>query len=145
MCKLLLFHTEMSSAKFLWGNVLLGGELQMDVKNSNLRIYDSAIYMKYGNMPLILNFTATLTNLVFIKLLSILPFEIFQAQQGDNKIPSQICFYSPSRSYLAVNITREEGLEHILSGLAESCSQSGLNRGALRSYLRTCVPHDHER
>ena len=37
---------------FFLGNVLLGGELQIDVKNSNLEIFESALYMKSGNMPL---------------------------------------------------------------------------------------------
>ena len=31
--KLILFHTEMIAAYFLWGNVLLKGELQIDAQN----------------------------------------------------------------------------------------------------------------
>ena len=36
----------MISAKFLWGNVLLGGKLQIGAKNSNFEIFESALYMK---------------------------------------------------------------------------------------------------
>ena len=42
----------MISAKFLWGNVPLGGKLQIDVKNSNFQIFESTLYMKSVNMPL---------------------------------------------------------------------------------------------
>ena len=35
----LLFHEEMISAYFLWGNALLGGKQQIDAKKSNLREY----------------------------------------------------------------------------------------------------------
>ena len=54
MQKLLLFHTEKISAQFLWGNVLLGGELQTDTKKkkSNFAIFESPLYMKFGSMPL---------------------------------------------------------------------------------------------
>ena len=34
----------MISAKFLWGNVLLGGKLQIGAKNSNFEIFESALY-----------------------------------------------------------------------------------------------------
>ena len=52
MLKLALFHKEMISAKFLWGNVLLGGKLQICAKNSNFEIFVSALYMKSVSMPL---------------------------------------------------------------------------------------------
>ena len=52
MWKLLLFHTEMISAYFLWGNVLLGGDLQIDAKNTNFEISERALYMKSRSMPL---------------------------------------------------------------------------------------------
>ena len=55
MWKLLLFHTEMISAKFLLGNVLLGGELQIDKKNSNFEIVESVLYIKSGSMPVSLD------------------------------------------------------------------------------------------
>ena len=42
----------MISAKFLWGNVLLGGKLQIGAKNSNFEISESALYMKSVSMPL---------------------------------------------------------------------------------------------
>ena len=42
----------MISAKFLWGNVLLGGKLQIGAKNSNFDIFESALYMKSVSMPL---------------------------------------------------------------------------------------------
>ena len=47
------FHKEMISALFLWGNVLLRGELQIDANNSNFKNFESAMYMKSGSMPLI--------------------------------------------------------------------------------------------
>ena len=46
--KVALFHTEMISAQFLWGNMLLRGELQYRAD-----IFESALYMKSGSMPLI--------------------------------------------------------------------------------------------
>ena len=42
----------MISVKFLWGNVLLGGKLQIGAKNSNFEIFESALYMKSVSMPL---------------------------------------------------------------------------------------------
>ena len=42
----------MISAKFLWGNFLLGGKLQIGAKNSNFEILESALYMKSVSMPL---------------------------------------------------------------------------------------------
>ena len=42
----------MISAKFLWGNALLGGKLQIGAKNSNFEIFESALYMKSVSMPL---------------------------------------------------------------------------------------------
>ena len=42
----------MISAKFLLGNVLLGGKLQIGAKNSNFEIFESALYMKSVSMPL---------------------------------------------------------------------------------------------
>ena len=42
----------MISAKFLCGNVLLGGKLQIGAKNSNFESFESALYMKSVSMPL---------------------------------------------------------------------------------------------
>ena len=42
----------MISAKYLWGNALLGGKLQIGAKNSNFEIFESALYMKSVSMPL---------------------------------------------------------------------------------------------
>ena len=39
-------------AKFLWGNVLFGGKLRKDAKNSNFEFFESALYMKPVSMPL---------------------------------------------------------------------------------------------
>ena len=39
-------------AKFLWGNVFIGGKLQIDATNSNFEIFESALYMKSVSMPL---------------------------------------------------------------------------------------------
>ena len=50
--KLLSFHKEMISALFLWGNVLLRGELQRDATNSYFDNFESALYSKSGSMPL---------------------------------------------------------------------------------------------
>ena len=44
-------------AEFLWGNVLLGGKLQMDAKNSNFETFESTLYMKSVSMPLIHDIT----------------------------------------------------------------------------------------
>ena len=54
LCQILLsFHKEMISAKFLWGNVLLTGDLQVDAINSNFENFENALYMKSVSMPLI--------------------------------------------------------------------------------------------
>ena len=50
--KLLLFHTEKISALFLWGCVLLRGELRKYVKNSNFEHFQSTLYSTSGSMPL---------------------------------------------------------------------------------------------
>ena len=42
----------MISAKFLWGNVFFGGKLQIEAKNSNFDIFESALYLKSVSMPL---------------------------------------------------------------------------------------------
>ena len=42
----------MISAKLLWGNVLLGGKLQIGAKNSNFEIFETTLYMKSVSMPL---------------------------------------------------------------------------------------------
>ena len=52
MWKLLSFNTEMLSAKFLWGSVLLTGEQWKYEKNSNFKNFESALYSTSGNMPL---------------------------------------------------------------------------------------------
>ena len=54
----------MVSAKFLWGNVLLGGKQQVDAKNSNFEIFDSALYMISVSMAF--NMKGTVTINVFI-------------------------------------------------------------------------------
>ena len=51
--KLLSFHTEMVPAQFLWGNVLLRGELQKYATNSKVEIFESALNWTSGSMPLI--------------------------------------------------------------------------------------------
>ena len=52
MEKMLLFHPEMISAQFLWGNVFFRKDLLTDVKKSNFKIFASALYLKSGSMPL---------------------------------------------------------------------------------------------
>ena len=42
----------MISAKFLWGYVFFEGKLQIDAKNSNFEIFESALYLKSVSMPL---------------------------------------------------------------------------------------------
>ena len=42
----------MISAKFLWGNVLMRGKLQMDANISNFDIFESALYLRSVSMPL---------------------------------------------------------------------------------------------
>ena len=44
----------MISAKFLWGNIPLGGELQTDAKESKFEIFESTLYIKSVSMPLTL-------------------------------------------------------------------------------------------
>ena len=34
----------MVSSKLLWGNVLMGGKLQIDARNSNFETFESALY-----------------------------------------------------------------------------------------------------
>ena len=46
------FHKGRISAKLLLRNALLGGKLQIDAKNSNCEIFESALYMKSVSMPL---------------------------------------------------------------------------------------------
>ena len=41
----------MFSDQFLWGNEFLWGELLNDAKNSDFKIFESALYMKCGSMP----------------------------------------------------------------------------------------------
>ena len=50
--KLLSFHTEMILALFLWGNVLLRGELQKYAKMSNFKNFENALYSTSRSMPL---------------------------------------------------------------------------------------------
>ena len=50
--KWLSFYKETISAKFLLGNVFLGGKLQIDAKNSNFKIFESALLIKSGSLPL---------------------------------------------------------------------------------------------
>ena len=45
MLKMALIYKEMISAKFVWGNLLLDGKLQMYAKNGN---FERAVYMKSG-------------------------------------------------------------------------------------------------
>ena len=46
--KIALFHTEIISAHFLSGDMLVGGELQIDAKNSDFDIFEDTLYMKSG-------------------------------------------------------------------------------------------------
>ena len=41
----------MISAKFVWGNELLDGKLQMYAKNSNFENFESTLNMKSVSMP----------------------------------------------------------------------------------------------
>ena len=41
----------MISAKFIWGNVLFLGKLQIDPRNSTFEFFESALYMKPVSMP----------------------------------------------------------------------------------------------
>ena len=42
----------MISTKFLRGNVLLAGKFQIEAKDSNFEIFESALYMKSVSIPL---------------------------------------------------------------------------------------------
>ena len=46
----------MISVYFLWGNVLLRGELQIDAINSKFENFESSLYMKSVSMPLNISF-----------------------------------------------------------------------------------------
>ena len=50
--KLLSFHTEMISAQFLWGIVLLRGELRKYTQKLNFENFESALYSTSVSMPL---------------------------------------------------------------------------------------------
>ena len=50
--KLLSFHTEIISTKFLWGSVLRRAELRKYAKNPNFDNFESALYLTSGSMPL---------------------------------------------------------------------------------------------
>ena len=50
----------MISAKSLWGIVLFGGKLQIDAKNSKFEIFEKALYMKSGSMPLMIRLITSL-------------------------------------------------------------------------------------
>ena len=41
----------MISASFLWRNMLLGGELQIDAKKSNFEIFENTLYTRSGRVP----------------------------------------------------------------------------------------------
>ena len=56
------FHTEMISAQFLWGSVILRGELQRYAQYSNLKNFKSALYLTSGIMPLMLENALMLEN-----------------------------------------------------------------------------------
>ena len=53
MPKMTLFHKQRISAEFLWEKCFFRGELQIDAKNSNFEIFECALYMRSGSMPLI--------------------------------------------------------------------------------------------
>ena len=42
----------MIPAQFLWGNEVLREDQWTDVKNSNFDIFESALYLKCGSVPL---------------------------------------------------------------------------------------------
>ena len=50
--KLLLFHTKMILAWFLWGSVFLRGELRKYAKKSSYENFESALYSTSVSMPL---------------------------------------------------------------------------------------------
>ena len=50
LCKNCFYFT-LIYAEFLWGNVLLGRELQTDSKTSNFDIFENALYMESGSIP----------------------------------------------------------------------------------------------
>ena len=64
----------MISAKFLWGNVIFGGKLQIGAENSNFEIFESTFYMKSVSMPLSVNSQQLHVN---------------PANQGDSALPDK--------------------------------------------------------
>ena len=75
--KLLSFHNKMVSAQFLWGGVLLRGELRKYSKNLKFENCDNALYSISWTMPLSFNF--------FKK-------SIFGQLLAPNQIPCNCCF-----------------------------------------------------
>ena len=81
----------MISAKFLWGNVLLGGKLQIGAKNSNFEIFESTLYMKSVSMPLnsfyisVRNISITnQSKLIYLKFIMDFPFIIRRRSKPDS-------------------------------------------------------------
>ena len=66
----------MISAKFLWGNDLLGGKLQIGAKNSNFEIFESALYMKSVSMPLKKKKKKTVASVTAIKVTNFSQLEV---------------------------------------------------------------------
>ena len=57
----------MLPAKFLWGSVLLRGELQKYAKNSNFENFQSALYSTSVSMPLITRISEFFLQWSFLK------------------------------------------------------------------------------
>ena len=60
LCKLPSFHTEVVSAKLLWGNVLLRGGHPKYAKNSHFENFESALYLTLVSVHLIGYFVTAL-------------------------------------------------------------------------------------
>ena len=68
----------MISAKFLWGNVPIGGKLQLEAKRSNCEISESALYIESVRMPLNLNVYDTEREKALLRIIYIVNFESIQ-------------------------------------------------------------------
>ena len=98
----------MISAKFLWGNALLGGKLQIGAKNSNFEIFESALYMKSVSMPLrqiiwqcsllAVDISRELTRLIFN----------YKTHIFGQKREKKACF---SKCFLFINFQRTQGFD----------------------------------
>ena len=95
--KLFSFYTEMISAYFLLGSVLLRGELWKYAKNSNFDNFESALYSTSGSIPLRGN-TAPHPKL-YCSGSDIMAKPIFLCLQVSSFLPSSVFYFLSHTEY----------------------------------------------